>query len=378
MGRVTTKGFMDKTGSGGGKFSKWKQEGSSIGYIHPDIGFWERDVHGSLPIESTKEDGSVEVRNRRFNCCKTRKNKRCPNCDLVAFAKQAVDDGADPDELIISLGSDAQRYTLKDLTGKGHWKNRLAAKGEFLFAWVRAKNRNDEFPAEIVIAGEGLSRAVKRSIKSAQNDYGEKEGDPLRTPYPMKLIYNKDEDPQYMYDCERADKDLAPMDKEIEEIFSGTDEDLNLGFDKLCEPGDFADVLEAVEAAWASRRITFEEFCEWAGYEADKGGDRGGDGSEKKKEAGGRSKEAPKEAPAGGKVCPECGIPVTKKFCPECGAKAVEGQAKAAGKGKPKGGAATKGKGGKAEVVCPDCKSTVRPNRFGKCPECKAPLDVPF
>jgi len=359
MGRMTTEGFMKKVGSGGGggKFSNWKKEGKTVGWIHPKLGIYECQRHGAIPVESER-DGKTETKRRRFVCS----GKNCAMCALIEFAEQAVNDGADPKDVIISGGSEGS-FTLAELGGRGAWQTKLYAKNEYAFAWIPRDNRKDDSPAELIMAGEGLGYAIKSVIESEIDDRGSKKGDPLKNPYAMKLIYKKDQTPSNMYDAARVSDDIAEIDSDVKEIMDADGEDLGIDLEKITEESDPATVVEAIGSCWSSRVIPFEEFLSFIGIKIEK------DDEEEKPKHRGKKKSLAKEKDDDGEmVCPECDATGSKKFCAECGAK----MKKIGGKKK------EKTESNKATTKCPGCGETVKPTKFGRCPECAEKIDIPF
>lgn len=420
MAKHSTKSFMDSVGSGGGgQFSKWRDKGKTVGWIHPRIGIHERASHGVIPSKEEK-DGKVEIRNRRFNCA----GKGCPVCALMEFASKQISDGADKDELILDGGSKA-RYTLGEIAGHGDWRTNLEAKTEYILPWIPRDDRDDDKPVEILTVTEGLGYAIRRVIESQQENRGEKKGDPLRSPYAFKLIYRKSEVPMRKYDAEKVEDDLAPIDDDVNEIFGADESDLGLDFVSLTKEGEPAKMMKAIESCWDSRNITFEEFEEHAGIEVEEEGEEQEDGydemsrkelkafikekeldikvyksmddddirekireeyeeeeeeEEEESEEEEETEEEEEEETKGKIKCPGCGekVKVGKKYCPECGERLDKKKEKEKKKGKDKKKGKGKGKSNKKEVECDECEKMVKPTKYGKCPNCASRLDVPF
>ena len=92
MVEFSTKGFMSNVGRSRGKFSRWKEAGSTVGFIHPGLRIHGRRAHGIIPVVLVK-DGKEEPANKRFNCAvqATKEDERitreqeaaCPLCSLV-------------------------------------------------------------------------------------------------------------------------------------------------------------------------------------------------------------------------------------------------------------------------------------------------------
>lgn len=372
MGRITIETFMESTTFSGGQFSQWRKKGKTIGWIHPGIGIYDRMAHGALPVEEEGDDGKKVVNNRRPNCAGTGK---CPLCALAIFANKAIEDGAEPNETILDGGRGKASYTLLELagraTGKDAWRTNIAAKHEFIIPWISSdESERAENPVTIITATEALGFAINRVIKSSIEDRGEKKGNPLVTPYAFKLIYNEKEIPMRKYDAQPVGDDVAKVTPDIKEIMEASAEDLGIDLDKMSEPGDVSKMMEGIESCWDSRNVPFTDFAEF--YEGtSSGAKKGGKGRTS-------TKHKPKEEPTedvGGEVdessdsdmsiCTECGAKVKGKFCPECGAKVAA----------PKGGkpSSTKGK-----TECEECKKMVTPNKYGRCPDCNARVDVAF
>jgi len=357
---------MNRAGSSsGGKFSRWKRDGRTVGYIHKRIGIEERKIHGTIPsIEM--EDGKEQIKNRRYNCVED----NCPICSLEKFADKMIEDKTvDAEELLLDGGDRDSRFTFEEAAGRSkNWRKKIYARSEFLFVWIPTENRSDDNPAEIVTATQGLAMAIKRMIGSAIDDYGEVKGDPLKTPYPIKLTFDdRESNPSHKYRAERFDSKLAPFDEDIEEIMTADEDDLGLNLKSLTQPGDPFKMLDSIESTWACREISFEEFKEFAGYGDKKRGSKRDD--ERRSRSRGRDEE-PEEKGEDLQICPECKTEVEagRKFCPECGEK-LKGSSKKM---------SSKKESNKQAVYCDECKKDVKPNKYGKCPDCMSRLDVPF
>lgn len=320
MGKVSTGEFMGKFSGGGGKWSDWRKKGKTIGWIHPDIFIHERSIHGRIPSMETNKDGVDEWRNRRYTCTE----EPCVLCELEKFANWAIEQGNDPKEEIID--GNKLTYTLEDLAGKTGWRNNISAKEEYLIPWIPKEGRSDENPVELITATRGLGFAIKRVIESNIEERGTKKGNPEITPYPFKFTYKENETPQNKYSAERIDSDLAPMDEDIQEIMAKTEEDLGFSMATFTDPTPREKVLAALESAWESRDVPFGDFLEYIGEDKR-------EKKESKKEEKKSNKRKAKDNEEGG-----------------------------------------------VRVKCDSCGEIVKPNKFGRCPECatKMEVDVPY
>ena len=87
----------------------WKDQGKTVGWIHPKIGIGERLIHGSIPSMEKNDKGEVQARFRKYNCVGEKDN--CPLCLIVKWANQMIAEGIDPNEVILDGG---ERKTRKD------------------------------------------------------------------------------------------------------------------------------------------------------------------------------------------------------------------------------------------------------------------------
>jgi len=379
------KGFLSHTGTRrAGKFSKWKEKGSTIGFIHPTLYINGRRAHSIIPAVISSEERGEEGVNKRFNCAaqpekmdgKVGKDEEsiCPLCMLVKFAEQEIEGGANPTESILDSGNkDKVSYSLAGLAcqlGKGRWLDELGfARMEYVFAWVPAKaaDRADG-PVEIMTEGEGLKTALQRVMNSKIDDYGEEKGNLRKHPYPIKLIHNKQEKrPAYKYDAQPVDKELAPIDDEIKDIMHATGEDLGIDLKSMCVAGDSRDMMTALESSWVSRSIPFAKFKEFFSGNSSAKEERRED-----KPRDEQKDESSEEPSSGKKFCPACGVESDGgKFCQECGEQLKQGSASP----KPEQPV------GRGLVRCPRCEKEVEPMKLSKrCPDCGDRLesDVPY
>jgi len=361
-----TREFMSNVGFKRGKYANLKKAGRLTGFLHPKMGFRQRQRHGAIPgeWEARGDDaGKVEIRNRMFNCV----GRGCPICLLMDFADKALQDGADPDETILDGGREAQSYTLGEIAGRGSWKTDLKARQEYVVGFISSnpEEHMGENPVQVMTITAGLGGAIKRVIARQQENFGETKGDPMQTPYGFELVYDEKEKPANKYQAYYADQRLAPLVKEIQEIMQADEEALGVNLDDMVKPANKGDVLAALRSTWCSRKITYEMFLDFAGL------------SEQAGREPAREPKVPDNLPpsdaAGDPVCVECKKPIQagSKFCPECGA-TQPGSA-------PPPASAAPAAGNKQKIKCPGCGEMVVPSRFGYCPNCNhGNLDTPF
>jgi hypothetical protein len=357
MARVSTKKFLADAGRRSGrKFSNWRDDGETTGWIHPRIGIHERDRHGAIPSEETNRDGETEIRKRFYNCA----GGGCPLDGLGDFAGQAIDGGADPDEVLLQGGD--IRLTLNQVAGreegKHAWRTRVYARREYLIPWIPAEGRADDNPVEIITAGDALHYAISRVIERRIKEKGDERGDPMVTPYAMTLTYKEKEAPMRKYDAFHVDDETAPIDEDVKEIMDAEDEDFGINMDNLTAPGDPDQMMDSIASCWVSRVVSFDEFAEFMGLK-------------KRTIKRTETRDEPEEKPATtGKVCGVCDTPIKRRYCPECAwdSKGEEKPARKTGKAKVM----------KQETECPGCGEKVTPTRFGRCPECRERVDVPI
>jgi hypothetical protein len=283
-----TKDFMSKVRTGGfGKMSDWKKRGKTVGWIHLD-GFRERKTHNMMITKFKTKEGKEGYGMRMFTC----PGGACPLCALVEFAKDAAEGlGEDKDFQVLyrSIKAKEKRdpdrvvsYSMKELAGKGDWRHKMFANPEFLFGWVPRDNRNSETPVEVMQATTGLASAIKRVIQSQIDDRGERNGDPLVKPYAMKFTYNKDALPAQMYNAERVDGDLAPLEEDVLEILRTPMVEFGADLDKMVQPSSRAEIMDAIGDCWDEDcPVAFEEFHDF--YRSVAGGDEDGRTEREKK-----------------------------------------------------------------------------------------------
>lgn len=346
MGKLNTDTFMDSASSNfGGSFSKWKEKGSTIGWIHPKLGIYERLIHGMVPVQQETDDGDVKMKNRRFICA----GDHCPMDELGRFAEKCINQGeVDEDDLVLRGGK--IRLTFSDLAGKSGWKSESypIPQKEYVFAWIPRDDRDDDSPVEIITATVGLGSALVRAIRSVKEDRGEKKGDPLKNPYAFKLVYSVNESPAKKYDVRTVDSDIAEIDDEVTEIMRSSGEDLGIDLDGLCEPISNKEMMGLLETCWVNKEVPFEEFEEFFGNEDDE------DVKSKRKK---NKKEKSK-----------------KKSRDDENDEDEDEDEDEKPKRKKNG---RKKKNIKKKIKCECCDEKVIPDEDGKCPVCEDEMDVP-
>jgi hypothetical protein len=343
--RATTEEFMDDVdkhvgGGGGGLFLNIKKEEKQrvIGYIHP-IGMVPRKIHASsIPSRVEDDEGNVRVRGRRFN--EAEDPDEDPINALMKFAKQKIDDDEADEGMLVLDGGKDRRWTLGELAqmtkGREAYRRDLTTQREYIVLFVkRTKDRTPDNPVQIITAGKGLARAIRQMIASQVDEFGKPDGDPLESPYPVKLVYREKADPFNKYGAERVSEKLAPLDEETEELLDKEEDDLNLGLDTHLDPGHVGDMMHAIESCWECKEIGFDEFKEFMGgaeddeepeaddddeeYDDDDDDDVEVDDEDDDDE---EEEEKPKKAKGSRKVkCPDCGkrvVPDKKDRCPNC------------------------------------------------------------
>ncbi len=419
-----TKDFMSKVRTGGfGRMSDWKKRGKTVGWIHLD-GFRERKTHNMMIIGFKTKEGKEGHRMGMFTC----PGGACPLCALVEFAKDAAEGLAEDKDFQVLYRSikakekrDPDRvisYSMKELAGKGDWRHKMHANPEFLFGWVPRDNRSSETPVEVMQATTGLASAIKRVIQSQIDDRGERNGDPLVKPYAMKFTYSKDATPAQMYNAERVDGDLAPLEEDVLEILRTPMADLGADLDKMVQPSARAEIMDSISDCWDEDcPVAFEDFQEF--YRSVAGGDedgrterekkmdkatdrrdqmhgRGravGGGTDREDVADDGGEELVREDPAEDRPRPgrrpvrpqpaevedEPPRPSRRRAAPEEVPAEVEAEPPRSSRRRASAPEPEEPKGaGKPLVKCPGCGEKVTPSRFGTCPECAEELDVPF
>jgi hypothetical protein len=429
-----TQEFMNRAkASGFGKMADWKSDGKTIGWIHKD-GFRERRMHNML----ARAFKDKVVGQKMFVC----PGANCPLCGLVAWAQEeaeGLDEDKDFTVLYRTIKARDKKdqdkrisYTARDLAGMGDWKRKMAATKEFLFGWVRRDKRKPDEPVEVMNAGVGLATAIQRMIRNQIEDYGEERGDPLRRPYAIKITYDKDAQPAQKFGAERVGEDLAPLEEEVKEILATPMKDYGVDLERMAKADSRADILAAIELCWDDDcPVSFDVFAQYLGVEdareeepeeeedgrterekkmgkaqdrrdtmhgrrrvdpepADEGVDEGAEGEEGgegadddpvtpktsrrpsrppvEEDRPARSRRREEDAPE-----PEEEKPA-RSSRRQAEPEEVRGSRRSTGKKEEEPKPSGKGK----LIACPECNNKVVPNRYGKCPECMAELDVPF
>jgi DNA-directed RNA polymerase subunit RPC12/RpoP len=353
----------------GAKFSGWKDDGETTGWIHPKIGIWERWCHGAVPSVEEK-DGKSEMRRRRCNCVGTTKgdipNASCPMCQLQEFAISKLGEGCDGDEVILEAGSGKDRFVLdlNDLAGKGDYRTNPKVKSEVCFAWIAKPDDDDdgEKKVEIITGPHTLGERILEVIEEQVAARGEMVGDcevpegfklklkkgklvlsdgedeiPWQ-PYPFKLKYKPDSQPATMYSAMKIDADLCPITPAVADVMLSGEEELDLDMKKLCGAIEADKQLDILKSSWDSRTIPYEEFEDFfrernpskktkkkAKDDDDddpKSKKAKDDDEPKAKKAKNDDDDEAEEKPAK-THCPECGHKnkAGTKFCSQCGSK---------------------------------------------------------
>lgn len=438
----STQQFMDNVRTQKfGNFSDWREKGKTVGWIHPD-GFVERQLHNMVIFETTDKQGKPILRATRFTCT----GRSCPFCALVEYSKDLVtgieDSAFDPVILSARVPPKDRNskeisisYSLRELSGGGDWKRRMGARSEFIFGWVPRDGRKSDSPIELMNVTTSLAQAIKRVIQSQIEDRGEERGDPLRSPYAFKFIYNEDASPGQMYAAERVDTDLAPIDEEVERLLDMALDKQGIDLDRLAKLSDPREMLDAIEYCWQNEDYPFSSFFKfYRSVFEDTAAPRDGDIPDKEVDevpedaptsrpsSSARRREPEPEPRRESRREPEpqresryrkqetkpveeelpveeekprrrAAEPPKEEFsrripkadkepepsrssirreaaqreepAPTFGRKRAEPEQKAA---EPKG----------SLIECTECGNKVYPNRYGKCPECAAELDVPY
>jgi len=421
MGKVDRDKFKSDSGSRfrrGGRFSSWKKEGETVGFIHPMFGLWERWTHGTLPSFEEQDDGTYMVRRRAINCMATSSDKvpssECPTCLLQEFARQKIAEGFDDDEAILDVGKGKDRivYTLKDLAGEAGYYTDPTARKQVVFAWIPRDKEYEELrdAVEIITGPQTLGSRIIEVIEDEIKERGEVRGDVevpagfelgLRkgslvlisddeeikwSPFGLKLKYRKNETAQNKYGASKMDRDLCEVTPKIAQVMVADEEELGIDLERMCEPTSYDRQMEIIGSSWSSRAVPFEDFEDFARL---RGKTAGSSRARKPKTASSRNRENTGRSAkdSRGVFCPECGEEnrAGAKFCQGCGSK-LGGREKPARDSDDKvdDGGQKKTGGEEGKVRCPECNEMVEPMRpSGRCPECGVKLgglddDVPF
>ena len=425
--RVKFKQDAASRGRGSTKFSDWKSAGETVGFIHPKVGLWERWTHGSLPSVEENDKGETVMRKRRPNCVGQRKehipHSGCPTCQLQEFAAAKIAEGFDGDEVILDGGSGKERFVLDltDLAGAGDFRSNPKVKSEVCFAWMPkdADTSDLKSAVEIITGPHTMGERMLEVIDDQISARGEVLGDcqvpagfelKMRKgslvlvsgeestdwkPYPLKLKFKKDARPESMYSAAKMDADLCPLTPEVMQVMLAEPEDLDLDFEKMCQPTEAVRQLGIIQSAWESKSIPYEEF---KAYFEERSGVKVKGKKEKveqkeeshkktttKQEPRAEVAEGPSNAPV---FCPNCGFKNAPgaKFCQGCGNKLVgavepkEESQEEKVSAKPKESA--KPAPVKGQVRCPECGEMVEPMKpSNRCPDCGEKIvdaDVPM
>ena len=310
----------NKKGTGGNFFSL-KKKVKSIGWIHPELGILSRKQHSMIPAVS-EYNGKEEIKNRRFNCS----GKGCILCSLMDFATKKIEDKEidDVDEFVLDLGKETARVTWANLTGAGGWQTKMDVKPGYVFGWVPLEDRNEKAPIEIVTCPRTLGDAIGTVIEEEQEELGDEEGDPIVTPYPFRLKYDKDKDPALMYTAKRASEKVAKLTEEIEEILNSSLEDYGVDLEAVVKTPKQSEVLKAIQSGWASDEVSFAEFCKFVDVEdgedvEDDKDDEDEDDEKSNKKKNDKKKNGSTRAKVKCHKCKEIVTPTKKNGrCPEC------------------------------------------------------------
>lgn len=396
MGKITREGFMEKSGpSSGGIFFNLKNAGASIGFInnHPQNGgYWTRKRHKSFAAK----DGN-DKRWYTFNCVNQEdgEKKPCPLCLLKEFAEREMADGFRGDTVLISDGTrgrDTVDFTLDELASMKTTAHRgvvSAVAEQIVLPWVSVEPdfTKDDKPIKLFTGTTAILYSYQKMLKEEIDQHGEDDGDPVINPYPIRMTYDdKATTPQDYYDVRRSSKDVE-IDEDLQGLIEDDPGDYDIDLDKVTAPGHPTDMLEALEAAWASSEISFDEFVEFYEHRAGKRSSGKSGGKKQRGKSGGKqSDDKKRRGKSGGKKqsrkrepepepeeeemleCPECGgdVPPDATECPGCGCEFEldeEGDDEA-------------GSDDREGTWCETCQAYVEPNRKGRCPECFTELDV--
>lgn len=231
-----SKQFMGETKGGSGDILNWKEEGSIVGFIHPN-GFHRRNVYW-LQVDKEDEEGEKEPARVAFNCPGIKNG--CPICQLREYLK--AHEEIEDDEIIYSVGKKKKKVeilkgdalNLKDFD----WKLSLLPNKEFLFGFVDVENV--EGGIGIIIASAGLGRALSTCINNKMDDDGDEEGDPLKNPWAIKLVYKEKETPANKY---KAFFNSTKLTKEIKALLGGAAPNM----ENLTRPSAPRDIWNAIK-----------------------------------------------------------------------------------------------------------------------------------
>jgi hypothetical protein len=276
MGRMTLDEALAREGKrGGGAFLKdWKDDGEIVVWLHTKSDIWSRFTH-PFPYIDVKEDKETRkvkrvLRSMRFGCLEAdsvNEKRRfkddvtglreyppvvCPLCLLIERLRAATDL---PNETLVVNLPDARNYEgdptpveyKKDnvigeapRTGKS-WMKSIDLRQTYLFAVVA-----DETPTDGVrVADEayGLGSSMFKMIKQQKESEGEEAGDPRRSPFAIKWVYNEKAAPSDKYTCFRFNK--VKLTPEVNALIRGDLPDLG----QYCEPGNVIALRAYVEEA---------------------------------------------------------------------------------------------------------------------------------
>jgi hypothetical protein len=306
-------------------------------------------------------------------------------------------DSSIADDIVLSAskgkGKDDIDLSMSDLAGEGGWKTKITdTKKEYMICWIphdEIENENDK-PYKACDVAAGLFFSIQEIINSRISDEGEEAGNPLVTPWAMKLVYNKDaEAAADYYKAQAASERSFPYNEIVEELLSVEPSKDDIDLDKLTEESYYGEQLEALSLAWyKDAPFEFDDFVEFfesnTNEDAREAADEKKDSKKSEKKNTKKSSKS-KNAKRSSKNATRKGTKSTKsikntkskaeKTCRECGEEI--GDAKFCGSC----GTSVKGlnvESNKEEVCCDDCGKMVIPTKRGRCPECGLTLDVPY
>ncbi len=354
------------------------------------VGFYERFKHATLAWNADDDKGSL--RYRGFNCG----GEVCPLCVLKDWAKKMIE--ADPlirNDIVLSAekkGKDDIDLSMGDLAGEGDWRTKVTdTKKEYAVCWVPHEDIESDAPYKVLDMVPGLFFSIQEIIKSRIEDEGEENGNPLMSPWAMKLVYDKDaKNPTDYYKATPVAERSYPYDETVGEVLETEPPKDDIDLDRLTAESYYGDQLEALGLAWYKHAPhSFDEFVEFFEDGADKNAMKAADelkdsqksnkdvkkGAKKSTKSKNAKKSILKNAKSGNRkkddedpderTCDECGEVVgDSKFCPGCGSSVRRSK--------------VKNESNKEEVICEDCGRRVVPTKRGRCPKCGMTLDVPI
>lgn len=327
MGRMSIEEFKNKKSGGGGtsgKFIQLTKVGEVTGWVHK-VGFWTRLRHGifAVPSDDVEKQDEKKLDFLQENCA----GLVCPICALKEWAGQQLKNDEDLKKVVVlsSKIDSKYDYTLEELAGfSKDWHKKVTDVTEkIFFPMIPIKEMRDSKNSIQLVEGPPSLRdriramLVSKEALAVKRGQDKEKSDPTKHPWAFTCKFDDEMEAKLKYSAVAVGAEDAPMDDEAKELFESDLSEQDIDMEKLTGEGNAETIMEFLQRAWATKKVSFDEFEEFVGRKAKKFGKKVE--AEEKVE---KPKEDDDDEEDGPDTCQHCGKKTKlspKGRCGQCG-----------------------------------------------------------